>query len=86
MVKEALPYKQILYDFAMAIGMEKDYQIFKLVRKVWAYKIYFAINPVFMLSTLLAPKGVLQQFRAIQRDFLWGKGGGEKQMGLGSMG
>jgi len=28
---------------------------------------------VFFLSTLPAPKGVLQQFRNIQRDFLWGK-------------
>jgi len=28
---------------------------------------------VFFLSSLLAPKGVLQQFRNIQRDFLWGK-------------
>lgn len=28
---------------------------------------------VFMLSALQAPKGVLQQFRNIQRDFLWGK-------------
>ena len=30
--------------------------------------------PVFMLSALPAPKGVLQQFRNVQRDFLWGKG------------
>eukprot|EP00253_Pinus_taeda_P006478 PITA_06478 len=29
--------------------------------------------PVFMLSALPAPKGVLQQFRNIQRDFIWGK-------------
>eukprot|EP00253_Pinus_taeda_P035906 PITA_35906 len=29
--------------------------------------------PVFFLSTLPAPKGVIQQFRNIQRDFLWGK-------------
>eukprot|EP00253_Pinus_taeda_P011817 PITA_11817 len=29
--------------------------------------------PVFMLSALPAPKGVLDQFRNIQRDFLWGK-------------
>jgi len=27
-----------------------------------------------MISVLPAPKGVLQQFRTIQRDFLWGKG------------
>jgi len=29
--------------------------------------------PVFFLFALPAPKGVLQQFRNIQRDFLWGK-------------
>jgi len=29
--------------------------------------------PIFMLSALPAPKGVLQQFRNIQRNFLWGK-------------
>eukprot|EP00253_Pinus_taeda_P002432 PITA_02432 len=29
--------------------------------------------PIFMLSALPTPKGVLQQFRNIQRDFLWGK-------------
>lgn len=29
--------------------------------------------PIFMLSALPAPIGVLQQFRNIQRDFLWGK-------------
>ena len=28
---------------------------------------------IFMLSALPAPKGVLQQFRNIQRDFLWGR-------------
>eukprot|EP00253_Pinus_taeda_P009447 PITA_09447 len=29
--------------------------------------------PVFMLLALLAPKGVLEKIRYIQRDFLWGK-------------
>lgn len=29
--------------------------------------------PIFMLSSLPTLKGVLQQFRNIQRDFLWGK-------------
>eukprot|EP00253_Pinus_taeda_P013571 PITA_13571 len=38
--------------------------------------------PVFMLSALLAPKGVLQQFRTIQRDFLWGKGEERKKWAL----
>ena len=30
--------------------------------------------PIFMFPSLSAPKGVMQQFRNIQRDFLWGKG------------
>ena len=29
--------------------------------------------PVFMLSALPAPKGVLEKIRDIKRDFLWGK-------------
>ena len=41
---------------------------------------------VFMLSSLLAPIGVLQQFRNIQRDFLWGKEETRKKMGFSSMG
>ena len=36
-------------------------------------KVVLQSIPVFILSTLPAPKGVLQQFRNIQRDFLWGK-------------
>jgi len=36
-------------------------------------KVVLQSIPVFMLSALPAPKGVLQQFRNIQRDFLWGK-------------
>jgi len=38
--------------------------------------------PVFMLSTLPAPKGVLEQFRNIQRDFLWGKEETKKKWAL----
>ena len=38
--------------------------------------------PVLMLSALLAPKGVLQQFRSIQRDFLWGKGEKKRKWAL----
>lgn len=29
--------------------------------------------PIFMLSALTTPKGVLEKIRNIQRDFLWGK-------------
>eukprot|EP00253_Pinus_taeda_P033333 PITA_33333 len=38
--------------------------------------------PVFILSALLAPKGVLQQFRNIQRNFLWGKEESRKNWAL----
>ena len=38
--------------------------------------------PIFMLSALPTPKGVLQQFRTIQRDFLWGKGENRKKWAL----
>jgi len=38
--------------------------------------------PVFMLSSLPPPKGVLQIFRSIQRDFLWGKGEEKKKWAL----
>eukprot|EP00253_Pinus_taeda_P015269 PITA_15269 len=37
---------------------------------------------VFMLSTLPAPKGVLEQFRSIQKDFLWGKEETKKKWAL----
>eukprot|EP00253_Pinus_taeda_P009576 PITA_09576 len=35
--------------------------------------------PMFMFSTLPAPKGIKQQIRSIQRDFLWGKGEEKKK-------
>jgi len=35
-----------------------------------------------MFSALLAPKGVLQQIRSIQRDFLWGRGEEKKKWAL----
>lgn len=41
--------------------------------------------PIFMFSALPAPKGVMQQCRNIQRDFLWGEGE-EKKNGLQSPG
>eukprot|EP00253_Pinus_taeda_P032083 PITA_32083 len=40
-----------------------------LCRGVWKPAI-----PILMMSTLPTPKGVIQQIRNIQRDFLWGKG------------
>eukprot|EP00253_Pinus_taeda_P025821 PITA_25821 len=41
---------------------------------------------VFMLSSLLAPQGVLQQFGNIQRDFVWGREDARKEVGLGLLG
>jgi len=38
--------------------------------------------PIYMLSALPAPKGVLQQIRNIQRDFLWGKREEKKKWAL----
>eukprot|EP00253_Pinus_taeda_P019743 PITA_19743 len=108
-VKEATTYKQILNDFARAIGFQRDSLPSKYLgvpltakpmqKSIWEPLInrmqdkvrkwtIRALNltdrlvlakavlqsiPVFMLSTLPAPKGVLQRFRNIQRDFLWGK-------------
>jgi len=37
---------------------------------------------IFMFSALPAPKGVMQQYRNIQRDFLWGKGEERKKWAL----
>ena len=38
--------------------------------------------PIFMFLALPAPKGVMQQIRSIQRDFLWGKGEEKKKWAL----
>eukprot|EP00253_Pinus_taeda_P001606 PITA_01606 len=45
-------------------------------------KVVLQSIPVFMLSALPAPKGVLHLFRTIQRDFLWGKGEEKKKWAL----
>eukprot|EP00253_Pinus_taeda_P028911 PITA_28911 len=45
-------------------------------------KAILQIVPIFMLSVLLAPKGVMQHIRNIQRDFLWGKGEEKKKWAL----
>eukprot|EP00253_Pinus_taeda_P026549 PITA_26549 len=71
MVKEAFAYKQILWDFAMAS-----------VGRLVLTKVVLQAIPVFMLSTIPAPKGVLHHFRSIQREFLWGKGEERKKWAL----
>eukprot|EP00253_Pinus_taeda_P017157 PITA_17157 len=45
-------------------------------------KVVLQSIPVFMQSTLPAPKGVLQQFITIQRDFILGKGEDRKKWAL----
>eukprot|EP00253_Pinus_taeda_P017458 PITA_17458 len=108
-VKEALAYKKIMNDFAMASSFQRDSLPLKylgvplavkpLHKSIWESliskmqdkfkkwtikslnlasrlvlaKAVLQVIPVFMLSALPAPKGVLQQFINIQRDFLWGK-------------
>eukprot|EP00253_Pinus_taeda_P032242 PITA_32242 len=47
---------------------------FNLAGKLVLTKAILQTIPIYMLSALPAPKGVLQQIRNIQRDFLWGKG------------
>eukprot|EP00253_Pinus_taeda_P032498 PITA_32498 len=100
-VKEALAYKKILRDFAMASAKPLHKSIWEpvinkmqdkirkstnrslnLARRLVLTKVVLQSIPVFMLSTLPAPKGVLQQLRTIQRDFLWGKVEEQKKWAL----
>eukprot|EP00253_Pinus_taeda_P019325 PITA_19325 len=45
-------------------------------------KVVLQAIPIFMMSALPIPKGVLQKIRNIQRDFLWGKGEEQKKWAL----
>lgn len=45
-------------------------------------KVILKSIPVFMLSAIPAPKGILHQMRNIQRDFLRGKGEDKKKWAL----
>eukprot|EP00253_Pinus_taeda_P017968 PITA_17968 len=53
-----------------------------LVRQLVLTKVVLQSIPIFTLSALPAPKGVLQRLRTIQRDFLWGKGEERKKWAL----
>lgn len=57
-----------------------------MARKLVLTKVVLQAIPVFMLSILPAPKGVLQLIRNIQRNFVSRKGEVKKKMGLGSFG
>eukprot|EP00253_Pinus_taeda_P019968 PITA_19968 len=119
MVKEAIAFKLILNDFALAtctevsldksnvfflntdiaiqrnltriLGFQRDqlpskYLGMPLIDKplskgVWE-PVVLQDMPIFMLLALPAPKGVMQQIRSIQRDFLWGKGEEKKKWAL----
>lgn len=45
-------------------------------------KVVLQTIPIYMLSSLLAPTGVLQQIGNIKKDFLWGKGEEKKKWAL----
>eukprot|EP00253_Pinus_taeda_P010960 PITA_10960 len=94
-VKEAKSFKQILSGFARATSTEESV-INKLKDKIskWTNK---ALNlagrliltkaalqsiPIYMLSAIKAPAGVITNIRNIQRDFLWGKGEEKKKGAL----
>eukprot|EP00253_Pinus_taeda_P022800 PITA_22800 len=83
-VKEASAYNQILKDFSMATGQSQKMDLLCLEpdKQVSSDKGSSTIYPVFMLSALPAPKGVLKQFKNIQRDFLWGKEETRKKLAL----
>eukprot|EP00253_Pinus_taeda_P027356 PITA_27356 len=53
-----------------------------LAGRLMLIKAVFHSIPIFMISTLPTPKGVLQQFRNIQRDFLWGRDEARKKWAL----
>eukprot|EP00253_Pinus_taeda_P008109 PITA_08109 len=83
-VKEALAYKQILKDFAMASDKVKKwtYRSLNLAGGLVLTKAILQSITAFMLSILPAPQSVLHQLRSIQRDFLWGKGKEHKKWAL----
>eukprot|EP00253_Pinus_taeda_P016575 PITA_16575 len=72
-VKEARAFKQILNEFSLATSREVSLDKSKVVLQT---------IPIFMFSVLPAPKGVMQQIKGIQRDFLWGKGEEKKKWAL----
>ena len=53
-----------------------------LAGKLVLTKVVLQVIPIFMLSALPAPKGVFQQFRNIQRNFLSGKKENRKKWAL----
>eukprot|EP00253_Pinus_taeda_P019331 PITA_19331 len=94
-VKEVLAYKTIMSDlqwnqriWELLIRKTQDkvkkwtIKSLNLASRLVLAKVVPQAIPVFMISALPAPKGVLQQFRNIQRDFLWGKEETRKQWAL----
>lgn len=58
------------------------FRVLNLAGRLVLTKVVLQSIPVFMLSALPAPKGVLEKFRNIQRDFLWGKEETKKKWAL----
>eukprot|EP00253_Pinus_taeda_P005630 PITA_05630 len=58
------------------------YRSLNLAGRLVLTKAVLQAIPIFMLSVLPVPKGVLQQFSTIQRDFLWGKEETRKKLAL----
>jgi len=58
------------------------FRVLNVARRLVMIKAVLQSIPFFMLSTLLAPKGVLEQFRSIQTYFLWSKQETKKKWAL----
>lgn len=61
---------------------KSTFRLLNLAGRLILTKVVLQYIPVFFLSSLPTPKGVLQQFRNIQRDFLWGKEETKKKWSL----
>eukprot|EP00253_Pinus_taeda_P010385 PITA_10385 len=67
------------------LGFQRDQlpsKSLNLVGRLVLTHVVLQAIPIFMFSTLPAPKGVKQQIRSIKRDFLWGKGEVNKKWAL----
>eukprot|EP00253_Pinus_taeda_P017945 PITA_17945 len=72
----AKPFQKIIWEPVLNKMQDKVkkwiFRALNLTGRLILTKVVLQSIPVFFLSTLPAPKGVLQQFRIMQRDFLWG--------------
>eukprot|EP00253_Pinus_taeda_P033036 PITA_33036 len=61
---------------------KSTFRTLNLASRLILMKAVLQATPIFMLSALPTPKGVLQHFRNIQRNFLWGKEETKKKWAL----